>query len=114
MVVNAPWAVHAEDPAFRYRLIDDELALTHGHQVSRIRDDRLCREIGIASVIVKPRGRGITPRPVVHDDRIQRRFTSSQVDRDGFTVITMHPTSEGNLPYSCSGPVRYCQNVTIS
>ena len=92
-LVNAARDVHADDPAFGYRLIHDELALTHGHQVGRNRVARLCRENGIASVIVKRRGRGKTPGPVVHDDHIQRRFTTSQVDRAWFTDITEHPTT---------------------
>ena len=100
-LVNAARDVHADDPAFGYRLIHDELALTHGHHVGRNRVARLCRENGIASVIVKRRGRGKTPGPVVHDDHIQRRFTTSQVDRAWFTDITEHPTTEGKL-YVCA------------
>jgi len=100
-LVNAARGVHADDPAFGYRLIHDELALTHGHLVGRDRVARLCRENGIASVIVKRRGRGKTPGPVVHDDHIQRRFTTTQVDRAWFTDITEHPTSEGRL-YVCA------------
>ena len=100
-LVNAARDVHADDPAFGYRLIHDELALTHGHQVGRNRVARWYRENGIASVIVKRRGRGKAPGPVVHDDHIQRRFTTSQVDRAWFTDITEHPTTEGKL-YVCA------------
>lgn len=43
-LVNAARDVHADNSAFGYRLIHDELALIHGHKASRNRVARLCRE----------------------------------------------------------------------
>ena len=69
--------------------------------VGRNRVARLCREHQVVSVIVKRRGRSTIAGPVVHDDLVQRQFTTSDLDRAWFTDITEHPTSEGKL-YVCA------------
>lgn len=100
-LINAAVDVHADDPAFGYRLIHDELELTRGLSVGRSRVQRLCRQEQIVSVIVKRKGRGKTPGPVVHDDLVQRQFAATVLDRQWFVDITEHPTLEGKL-YLCA------------
>jgi len=56
-LVDAAREIHADDPAFGYRFIADELAAEHGIAASENRVHRLCREHRIASVIAKRRGR---------------------------------------------------------
>lgn len=84
-LANAAIDVHADDPAFGYRLIHDELTLTQGRVVGRNRVARLCREHKVVSVIVKRRGRSKIAGPVVHDDLVQRQFKTSDLDRAWFT-----------------------------
>ena len=98
---NAGIDVHADDPAFGYRLIHDELTLTQGRVVGRNRVARLCREHQVVSVIVKRRGRSKIAGPMVHDDLVQRQFKTSDLDRAWFTDITEHPISEWKL-YVCA------------
>jgi len=100
-LANAAIDVHADDPAFGYRLIHDELTLTQGLAVGRNRVARLCREQRVFSVIVKRRGRIKVAGPVVHDDHVQRQFKTTVLDQAWFTDITEHPASEGKL-YVCA------------
>ena len=100
-LANAAIDVHADDPAFGYRLIHDELTLTQGLVVGRNRVARLCREQRVFSVIVKRRGRIKVAGPVVHDDHVQRQFKTPSLDQAWFTDITEHPTGEGKL-YVCA------------
>ncbi len=93
--------VHADDPAFGYRLMSDELA-DAGHVASENRVHRLCREHEIWSTIVrKGRKSGKSPGPAVHDDLVMRHFHAEQPDTVWLTDITEHPTAEGNL-YLCA------------
>lgn len=100
-LINAARDVHADDPAFGYRLIHDELELTQGRTVGRNRVHRLCKQEQVFSTIVKRRGRGKTPGPVVHDDLVQRQFTADDIDRLWYVDISEHPTFEGKL-YLCA------------
>ena len=100
-LINAALDVHADDPAFGYRLIHDELQLTRGLAVGRNRVHRLCKQQRLASVIVKRRGRGKTPGPVVHGDHVKRRFGAEHLDRLWYVDISEHPTAEGKL-YVCA------------
>ncbi len=54
-LVNAGWDIHAEDPAFGYRFIADELP-DKGITAGGNRMQRLCREHRIWSVFSKKRG----------------------------------------------------------
>jgi len=60
-LVDAAREIHADDPAFGYRFIADELAHEHGIEASENRVHRLCREHRIASVIARRRGRSLKP-----------------------------------------------------
>jgi putative transposase len=76
-LINAALDIHADDPAFGYRFIADELP-----------------------------GRGITAGenkagPPVHDDLVARQFTADGPDRTWLTDITEHPTGDGKL-YLCA------------
>ena len=95
-LANAIHDVHADDPAFGYRFIADELEAA-GHQVSERRVWRICRDHRLWSTTTR-KGR---PGPAVHDDLVQRDFSASAPDEVWVTDITEHPTAEGNL-YCCA------------
>ncbi len=95
-LVNAALDIHADDPAFGYRFIADELpvkAITAGED----RVKRLCRDHGIWSVFSKKRGLNRRPGSPVHDDLVERDFTAAAANELWLTDITEHPTAEGNL-----------------
>ena len=89
--------MHADDSAFGYPLIHDELTLTQGRMAGRNRVARLCREHQVVSVNVKRGVRSKIAGPVVHDYLVQRQFHAASLDQSWFTDITEHPTSEGKL-----------------
>jgi putative transposase len=93
---------HGDDPEFGYRFLADELELL-GHQVGERRVWRLCSQQKLWSSTVRKgrRGSGKTPGPAVHDDHVQRDFTSQRPDQVWVTDITEHPTAEGKL-YCCA------------
>ena len=97
---NAAFEVHADDPGFGYRFIADELA-DAGHDVSERRVWRLCSQAGIVSLHARKRGKSRRPGPPVHDDLVERDFTSDRPNRLWLTDITEHPTREGKL-YLCA------------
>ena len=99
--INVIVDVHADDPAFGYRLIADELEAA-GHRTTERRVWRLCSQQELWSNTVRKgrKGTGKTPGPAVHDDLVQRVFTASRPDELWLTDITEHPTVEGKL-YGC-------------
>lgn len=97
---NAAVEVHADDPGFGYRFIADEV-IDAGHDVSERRVWRLCSQAGIVSLHARKRGKSRRPGPPVHDDRVERDFTSEHPNRLWLTDITEHPTREGKL-YLCA------------
>nr|WP_306629194.1 IS3 family transposase [Arthrobacter ulcerisalmonis] len=99
-LVNAALDIHAEDPAFGYRFIADELP-DKGITAGENRVQRLCRDHGIWSVFSKKRGLNRRPGPPVHDDLVERDFTASAPNELWLTDITEHPTAEGKL-YLCA------------
>ncbi len=101
-LIDAARDAHAEDPAFGYRLIADELA-DLGFDASERRVWRLCSQNGVVSTIArkKKRGKGTRPGPPVHDDLVNRRFTADAPNRLWLTDITEHWTGEGRL-YLCA------------
>jgi len=101
-LTNAIVDVHADDPAFGYRFIADELA-DAGHQASERRVWRLCRAQRVWSTTVRKgrMGSGKTPGPAVHDDLVRRDFTAPAPDMVWLTDITEHPTLEGKV-YCCA------------
>jgi putative transposase len=100
-LVDAAREIHADDPAFGYRFIADELAHEHGIEASENRVHRLCSQHGIFSVLAGRRGRGLKPGPAVHDDLVRREFTAAVPNELWLTDITEHRTDEGKL-YLCA------------
>ncbi|MUU69725.1 IS3 family transposase [Pseudarthrobacter sp. GA104] len=99
-LVNAALDIHADDPAFGYRFIADELP-EKGITAGENRVQRLCRDHGIWSVFSKKRGVNRRPGPPVHDDLVERDFTAAAPNELWLTDITEHPTAEGKL-YLCA------------
>lgn len=99
-LVNAALKIHADDPAFGYRFIADELP-GKGFTAGENRVQRLCRDHRIWSVFSRKRGLNRKPGPPVHDDRVQRDFTATTPNQLWLTDITEHPTAEGKL-YLCA------------
>ena len=62
---------------------------------------RLCSQAGIVSLHARKRGKSRRPGPPVHDDLVERDFTSEHPNRLWLTDITEHPTKEGKL-YLCA------------
>jgi putative transposase len=93
---------HADDPEFGYRFLAEEVQRL-GRHVNERRVWRLCRDHRIWSTTTRKgrRGSGKRPGPAVHDDLVQRDFTSSRPDAIWLTDITEHPTVERKL-YLCA------------
>jgi putative transposase len=99
-LINAALDVHADDPAFGYRFIADELP-ARGVTAGENRVARLCSQQRIWSAFAKKRGLSRKAGPPVHDDLVGRQFTADAPDRTWLTDITEHPTGEGKL-YLCA------------
>lgn len=100
-LVDAAREIHADDPAFGYRFITDELAHEHGIEASENRVARLCSSHSIFSVLARKKGRRARPGEPVHDDLVRRVFTAAGPDGLWLTDITEHRTDEGKL-YLCA------------
>lgn len=99
-LINAAYDAHADDPAFGYRLISDELA-DQGFIVSERRVWRLCSQQQLWSVFAKNKSKKPRPGPPVHDDLVQRVFTAHAPNALWLTDISEHKTGEGKL-YLCA------------
>jgi transposase InsO family protein len=99
-LINAAMDIHADDPAFGYRFIADELE-ADGFSVSERRVWRLCSQEQLWSVFAKKRGLSRKAGPPVHDDLVERDFTAERPNQLWLTDITEHRTSEGKL-YCCA------------
>jgi putative transposase len=99
-LINAAYAIHADDPAFGYRFIADELA-DRGFTAGENRVARLCSQQRIWSAFAKKRGLNRKSGPPVHDDLVARRFTADAPNAVWLTDITEHATGEGKL-YLCA------------
>lgn len=99
-LINAALDIHADDPAFGYRFITDELP-ARGISAGENRVARLCSQQRIWSVFSKKRGLNRKAGPPVHDDLVGRQFTADGPDQTWLTDITEHPTGEGKL-YLCA------------
>jgi len=99
-LINTALGIHADDPAFGYRFIADQLA-ERGITASENRVQRLCQQEQIWSVFAKKRGLSRRAGPPVHDDLVDRDFTAPTANRVWLTDITEHPTAEGKL-YLCA------------
>jgi putative transposase len=100
-LVDAARDVHADDPAFGYRFIADELAAEHGITASENRVQRLCGANGILSVLARKRGRRPRPGEAVHDDLVNRVFSTKAPNVLWLVDITEHRTDEGKLYLCC-------------
>lgn len=99
-LINAARDIPADDPAFGYRFIADELracGTTAGeNSVSRLRSPE-----HIWSVFAKRRGLNHRSGPPVHDDLVQRQFSAQAANQVWLADITEHRADEGKL-YLCA------------
>lgn len=75
-LINAARDIHADDPAFGYRFIDDELP-GRGITAAENRVARLCSQERIRSTFAKKRELNRRSGPPVHDDLLTSQNTSS-------------------------------------
>lgn len=99
-LINAAYDIHADDPAFGYRFIADELP-SRGIIAGENRVARLCSQQHIWSVFAKKKGLNRKSGPPVHDDLVSRRFTAQSPNQLWLTDITEHRTDTGKL-YLCA------------
>jgi putative transposase len=99
-LINAARDIHADDPAFGYRFISDELP-GRGIIAGENRVARLCSQERIWSVFAKKPGLTRKAGPPVHDDLVDRQFTAQGANQVWLTDITEHRTDEGKL-YLCA------------
>ncbi len=99
-VINALIDAHADDPAFGYRFLADELERA-GIDIGERRAWRLCSQQKLWSTTVRKGRRGKRPGPAVNDDHVQRDFTAAEPNHKWVTDITEHPTGEGKV-YCCA------------
>ena len=99
-LINIAREIHADDPAFGYRFIADELP-DRGITASENRVARLCSQERLWSVFSKKRGLNKKAGPPVHDDLVDRQFTAQERNQIWLTDITEHRTDEGKL-YLCA------------
>jgi putative transposase len=100
-LINAAIDIHADDPAFGYRFIADEIEAQSGIAASERRVWRLCSQQRIWSVFAKKRGLNRKAGPPVHDDLVQRNFNATRLNELWLTDITEHWTDSGKL-YLCA------------
>ena len=91
---------HADDPAFGYRLLADEVSGA-GKLATENWVHRLCRDQKLASTTVRRQRDKGRPGPAVHDDLVRRDFRAAGPDRVWLTDITELPTAEGK-GYLCA------------
>ncbi len=98
---NALFDAHRDDPEFGYRLLVDEAA-ANGQPMTARTAWAICAANQWWSAFGKPRrGKAGRPGPPVHDDRVNRVFTSEAPNALWLTDITEHRTAEGKL-YLCA------------
>lgn len=103
-LINVARAIHADDPAFGYRFIADELP-GHGIAAGENRVARLCSQERIWSVFSKKRGLSRRAGPPVHDDLVDRQFTEEQPNEVWLTDIPPSTTCR-EVPPPSTAPTR--------
>ncbi|WP_433553970.1 IS3 family transposase [Micromonospora zamorensis] len=99
---NALVDAHRDDPEFGYRFLADEARAAGQPMVERTAW-RICSGMGWWSAFSKKkrRGKGGKVGPPVHDDLVQRDFTTDGPNRLWLADITEHRSGEGKL-YLCA------------
>lgn len=100
-LINAARDIHADDPAFGYRFIADELP-GRGISAGENRVARLCSQERIWSIFAKKRGLNRRSGPPVHDDLVQRQFSAQSADQVWLADITEHRTADEGKLYLCA------------
>lgn len=95
-LINIAREIHADDPAFGYCFIADELP-DRGITASENRAARLCSQERIWSVFSKKLGLNRKAGPLVHDDLVDRQLAAQAAGELWLTDITEHRTDEGKL-----------------
>lgn len=108
-LINVARGIHADDPAFGYRFIADELP-ERGITAGENRVARLCSQERLWSVFSKKRGLNRKAGPPVHDDLVDRQFTAAERNQIWLTDITEHRTDEGKL-YLCAVKDLYSNKI---
>lgn len=85
-LINAARAIHADDPAFGYRFIADELP-GHGITAGENRVARLCSQERFWSVFSKKRGLNRKAGLPVPDDLVDRQFAADRPNEVSLTDI---------------------------
>lgn len=88
-LINAARDIHADDPAFGYRFIADELP-ERGITAVENRVARLCSQEHIWSSFAKKRGLNRRSGPPVHDDRVERQFSAQAANQVWLADTTEH------------------------
>lgn len=94
-LINAMIDIHADDPAFGYRFIYDELVAA-GWEVSENWVQRLAQQQGIWSIFAKKRGLNRKAGPPVHDDHLRRDFTARGLMSSGSATSPSTPPAKAS------------------
>lgn len=97
---NALFDAHQEDPEFGYRYLVEE-ARDAGEPMAGRTAWRICSAHRLWSVFGKKRGKSGKVGPPVHDDLVERDFTTGGPNQLWLSDITEHRTGEGKL-YLCA------------
>lgn len=101
-LINAARDIHADDPAFGYRFIADELP-GRGITAGENRVARLCSQERIWSIFAKKRGLNRRSGPLVHDGLVAHQFSAQAANAVWLTDIAEHPPMKAS---STSAPLK--------
>lgn len=102
-LIDAAYDIHADDPAFGYRFIADELP-ARGIRAGENRVARLFSQQRIWSVFAKKRGLNRKAGPPVHDDLVGRRCSSIVMEQ----LHHRYPTDSNGFSRAA------CRSATMS
>jgi hypothetical protein len=95
-----PLSAHRDDAEFGHRFLVEE-ARHAGEAMAERTAWRICSQHRLWSVFGKKRGKNGKVGPPVHDDLVERDFTTESPNLLWLADITEHPTREGKL-YLCA------------